>query len=304
MKESISYSFLLNIVVLFIFICFAIVMGILSYYRAFKANAMIIESIEKYEGFNCVSKAEISKKLNTIAYNTPFNVNCNSIDGNCVTDENHNYAVVSYDLDFEGTKIYGNEMNSSYKCDGPDGACKTNKHYQYGVYTYMYVDLPIVSNILRLPVFGKSDILYEFRNFYVYSKNDRTIVTDVESSFDGLYTREMNSGILYVNDSYKSNVVIDDNGKLLDAHTVTAKVLLTLYTGELVGSGSGYNFNEYGEIDLFSDPNVSHSFNYKNYFIIMDSRKNLGDTVQDQVNRYGFNGNSLFECGHVKDFSI
>lgn len=302
-----SYSFILNIVILFIFVCFAIVMGILSYYRAFKANSIIIETIEKYEGFNCFSEAEIATKLNSIAYNVPFSVNCNSKGDNCRVDTNQNYAVVSYDLDFEGTKIYDDRLNSSYKCDGTNGACTTNKHYQYGVYTYMYVDFPIVSNILKLSVFGKSDILYEFRNFYVYSKNGKKIITDVDSSFNGLYTHEMNSGKLYVNDAYKSEEVILE-GKRLDANTVTANVFNSLYTATLSGNVSDYNFNKFGYVDEYSNPNISYSYNYKNYFIIKDIGKRLGQSAETVILNKGLNGGDIYgqtpKCGYVKDFSI
>ena len=74
MKESISYTFVLNIIIIFIFICFAIIMGIFSYYRAFKANTIIINSIERNEGYNCISAQEAGQKLNNIGYSTPFNV--------------------------------------------------------------------------------------------------------------------------------------------------------------------------------------------------------------------------------------
>ena len=68
MKESISYTFLLNIVIVFVFTCFAIVMGVLSYYKAFKVNNIITNSIEKYEGFNNLSRNDINLKLNSIGY--------------------------------------------------------------------------------------------------------------------------------------------------------------------------------------------------------------------------------------------
>ena len=103
MKESISYSFLLNIIILFITVCAAIIMGIFSYYKAFRANSIITETIEKYEGYNCIAKEEIARKLGGIGYNTPFNVKCKNSDGNCETDnaENGNYKVTSYNLDFD-----------------------------------------------------------------------------------------------------------------------------------------------------------------------------------------------------------
>ena len=174
MKESISYTFVLNIVIMFIFICAAVIMGIFSYFRAYKANTIIINEIEKYEGYNCLSAQTIAQKLSTISYNVPFDAKCKSnYDKPCMTDENKNYAVVAYNLDYntgdyvkigrenDDQKKY-NKMNSQYKCD--DDKCENTKKYQYGVYTYMYVDLPVVSSMIRIPVYTKSSVMYEFRN--------------------------------------------------------------------------------------------------------------------------------------------
>ena len=178
MKEGISYSFLLNIIILFIFVCFSVVMGISSYYRAYKAGAIIVESIEKYEGYNCLSEKEIALKLGSITYNVPFNVSCDSKGTSCKTGDG--YVVVVNDLDLNSDKKAWNEnMNSSYSCEERSNVfegstteikvCSTNKHYQYTVYTYMYFDLPVINSIVRIPFISKSKILYEFRNFYDFN---------------------------------------------------------------------------------------------------------------------------------------
>lgn len=168
MKESISYSFLLNIVIVFIFVCFAIIMGVLSYYRAFRANEAIVESIEKYEGFNCASQAEIDRKLGTIGYVTPFSVTCDDKDQPCKTDTNENYKILSYNLDGpsieEEEAVYAAGDNMSSISITNEGT----KHYQYGVYTYMYVDLPVVSNMIRIPFYSKTNVMYEFRDLDIY----------------------------------------------------------------------------------------------------------------------------------------
>lgn len=175
MKESISYSFLLNIIILFIFVCAAIITGIFSYYRAFKANNIITSEIEKYEGYNCESKKAIERRLSGVSYNVPFNVKCKSSDKNCVTDdeENGNYAVVAYNLDHKnGIYAFDDNMNSNVSNDG------YTRNYQYGIYTYMYVDLPVVSSIIRIPVFSKTRELHEFRRLTLFKDvalNDKVI---------------------------------------------------------------------------------------------------------------------------------
>lgn len=185
MHESISYSFLLNIVILFVFVCGAIIGGIFSYYRAFRANTIIVNEIEKYEGYNCKSKESIAKKLQSITYNVPFNVKCKSSEPNCITDndENGNYAVVSYNLDYnDGSYAYGEVMNSKVSTDG-----SYTERYQYGVYTYMYVDLPVVSQILRIPFYSKTKVLHEFRHLVktdLFGTYDLNIIpSDIKGDF-------------------------------------------------------------------------------------------------------------------------
>lgn len=214
MRESISYSFVLNMVILFMFVCLAIIAGIFSYYRAFRANTIVINAIEKYEGYNCLSEEESKRKLNTISYDVPFEVNCNNKGGTCMTDTDKNYAVVSYNLDFTGAKYVNVQdfpntntindkyktMNSTYTCNYY--YCTNTKKYQYGVYTYMYIDLPIVSQMIRIPFFSKTKILYEFRDIIEtetkkpFDSREMTVIDDSEgirlaaSKYNGLIIKD------------------------------------------------------------------------------------------------------------------
>lgn len=180
MKESISYSFLLNIIILFIFVCAAIITGIFSYYRAFRAGTIIVNEIEKYEGFNCVSENSIAQKLSGVSYKLPFNIHCKEGEDNCITDEGYNYKVYSYNLDNNlsdnpdmvekiqvGDSSYIAAVSTNcYDDFNGKPLCKMSSEYQYGVYTYMYTNLPVVSAFLRIPIYNKTKKLYDQRNLY------------------------------------------------------------------------------------------------------------------------------------------
>ena len=218
MKESISYTFLLNIIILFIFVCAAIVMGVFSYYRAFKANSIVVNAIEKYEGFNCLSEQEAATKLNNISYNVPFNVTCKESYGKpCMTDLNGNYAVVSYNIDYssgeyvkvandfkyeENKRYY--DMNSQYDWETGE---QTNR-YQYGVYTYMYVDVPVIGSLIKIPFYSKTKYLYEYRdinktssnenaNFYDRRNTNKERLIDFEVVLMGRYAQASTGGIKF-----------------------------------------------------------------------------------------------------------
>ena len=171
MKESISYTFLLNIVIVFIFLCFAIIMGVFSYYKAFRANSIVVNAIEKYEGYNCASKEEINKKLDTIGYNVPFTPTCRKDEKNCVVDENNRYKIVPYNLDGPENGEYVNDITGSIFVDGT-GNNRQTLHYRYAVTTYMYVDLPVINHLIRVSFVSKTNTMYEFRK--IMRKDDVT----------------------------------------------------------------------------------------------------------------------------------
>lgn len=161
MKESISYTFLLNIVIVFIFISFAIIMGVFSYYKAFRANTIIVNAIEKYEGYNCASKEEINEKLSGIGYNVPFTPKCKSDEKNCVVDEQNKYKIVPYNLDGPTDGEYVNDITGSIFVD--EDRDNQTRYYKYAVTTYMYIDLPVVNQLIRLSFVSKTNTMYEFR---------------------------------------------------------------------------------------------------------------------------------------------
>ena len=140
MKESIGGTASLNIALVFIAIVFAFLAASLSYYKAFKVNNIITNSIEKYEGFNDLSINEINMQLNSIGYQR-YDVNCS---------ETRNFKGVEFSL-----------VN-----DNIDGVCiyfhndSDNKTYEYGITTYMTINLPIVSEFIKIPINTVTNEIY------------------------------------------------------------------------------------------------------------------------------------------------
>ena len=131
MKESISYTFLLNIIIVFIAISFFAIMGIISYSKAFRVNSKIVNAIEINEGFNSYSKDNIANTLTSYGYQK-YRVNCPKKDGQDAIAE-----------------ASGQEGYCIYYFDQGD-------RYSYGVITYMNFDFPIVGRFFRIPVYTKT----------------------------------------------------------------------------------------------------------------------------------------------------
>lgn len=280
MKESISYSFLLNIIILFIFVCASIIAGVFSYYKAFRANTIIINEIEKYEGYNCNSMSKIASKLKTISYNLPFDVKCKDGEDNCATDEFNNYKVYFYYVDhFDDSSGYTTYVDdesfdsSIIRCDS-DNNCEMLYTYQYGVYTYMYTDLPLVSGLLRIPVFSKTAQLYDFRNL---TSDGKFFIFDADS-FPSYIADAMSSGVYdLANGSNNYAQLIEVNSDDLNNGSITY--------------GSGMAYFGYGRKKILDYSDV----NLRDDFIMSDADKNNATSLKNSGKK---------RCGYIPNWSI
>lgn len=133
MGKSIGSTASLNIILAFLAIVFAFLAASLSYYRAFKINNIIVQSIEKYEGYNDNAIAEINNKLSSIGYER-YVISCPS------------------------SKTFNKSVYSLIAEKSGDGICvffhedSSKKTYSYVITTYMTINIPIVSNFLKIPI--------------------------------------------------------------------------------------------------------------------------------------------------------
>lgn len=138
MREGIGSIFLYNIIIIFIIITFAFIAGTLSYSKAFKVNSRIINSIEKYEGYNGLSISEIDNILGTIGYRHQNVGKCPTKNGGSLIPHSGGYKYCVYEFK------------------------EKNGYYSYGVLTYMYIDIPIIGDLLEVPVYSRTAALYQF----------------------------------------------------------------------------------------------------------------------------------------------
>lgn len=138
MKESISYTFLLNIIIVFITISFFAIMSIISYSKAFRVNSKVVNSIEINEGYNNYSTTNITQVLNSYGYQR-FNKSCPKKDGQSAINTINNKTS-------DGICIYEFDRGDTYS---------------YGVITYMTFDFPIIGNLIRIPVYTRTMTMHK-----------------------------------------------------------------------------------------------------------------------------------------------
>lgn len=142
MKQGIGLTYTLNFVIIFIVITFAFLFGIMSYYKAFKVNSRISNAIENHEGYNVLSVDEINNILGTLGYRTG--------------------AVTCPDREYKGT-MYSAEIGIDYAiCVYEYPVNSETGYFRYGIVTYIYLDIPIIGQTLKLPVYSETEKIYKF----------------------------------------------------------------------------------------------------------------------------------------------
>lgn len=145
MKEAIASTYIYNIILIFMVIVFAFVMGTIVYYKSFKTNKNILDIIEKYEGYNDLARGEIDEKLKSIGYGLKGDSICPTKDGQT--------AISPISKDYKYCVYY-------FSNDTKDNS---DQFYSYGVITYITFDFPLVNIFIKIPIYTKSNRIYRFR---------------------------------------------------------------------------------------------------------------------------------------------
>lgn len=155
MREAVGGWSLMNIFIIFFIIVAFILTGTVIYYKGYKVNSQIINSLEKYEGYNRLSAAEIDRTLDTLGYRQSGKDSiCGSSASSgeplsCLADNER------YEFSLTCSKSDKNKSNSF------EG---NNYYITYKVRTFIYIDLPF--NIsMKIPVTTKSNPIYQFTGY-------------------------------------------------------------------------------------------------------------------------------------------
>lgn len=140
MKEGIGFTATINIITIFIVVTFGFLAATLSYYKAYKVNNAIADSIEKYEGYNDLAKTEISQKLAGLGYSQGNNLRCNK---NNTTSS----ITTNNDTPYDYCIVYQEGKNN---------------YYNYKIITYLRIDIPVVNLVLPIEIKSTTENIYYF----------------------------------------------------------------------------------------------------------------------------------------------
>ncbi len=141
---------LLNIIIIFLVITFGFLAATLSYMKGFRTSSKVVNALEKFEGYNSLSQAEINRILQTIGYTrTGSSDDCSTTryGSNAELKDFDGYRVCIYEVPDE-------DSNSPYR----------KRYFRFKVVTYIYFDVPLVNRTLALPVMATSDKIFDFKD--------------------------------------------------------------------------------------------------------------------------------------------
>ena len=147
MKESIGMTMTINIMIVFLLVTFAFIFGTMSYSKAYRASSVIINALEKYEGFNEDAFYEMNNGLQALTYLSDYEVKC--------PEKKKNSSGEGKLQSLEG-KETRNYCIYLFKDDGD------TIHYTYGVVTYMTFELHLFGMNLRIPIYNTTRRIYKF----------------------------------------------------------------------------------------------------------------------------------------------
>lgn len=159
MKEAIANAGVFNLIIMFVIVLLALFIGSLSYSRAFKVKNKIVEEIEKDQGYTSVTETEINSWLQQIGYRV--NTGSTKNTDKCARTVTGNGGKNGTLINIEGIYQYCvYEFDTcTYTKEGKVDSSKCGKYYR--VITYMYLDMPIIGGLLRIPVNGETMIFNE-----------------------------------------------------------------------------------------------------------------------------------------------
>lgn len=132
MRESLGAAFIVNLIIIFIIIFIAIFATSTSYTKAYKVKNQIVNLIEENNVDYSQASGEIEQFLGDVGYRVNGGGTCP--DGENEVRSNYRYCVTRID-----------ETSSN-----------ENKTHYYKVTAFMYFEIPVVGNLIEIPVKGET----------------------------------------------------------------------------------------------------------------------------------------------------
>ena len=151
MRESIGQSFLVTLVVTLVGIIIIILLCAVAYSKTFKIKTKLVDILEKYKGFDDVYQAA-SGEMESYLLSIGYRRNVNGV-SDCPSE--------SPDGRYLGDAINNDFSQFHYCVYEFDSGIGANRGKYYGVLVYIYFDIPLIGDILEIPVYGETEVFFD-----------------------------------------------------------------------------------------------------------------------------------------------
>ncbi len=150
MRTSIGGTAIMYIFIVFFILMAFLLTGTVIYYKGYKINSQIANSLEKFEGYNQFSAEDIDRVFKNLGYRYKNNSKClNGTDGSCLAEN--------------GKHEFSLTCSRTEKNKG-DNYVGNNYYITYKIKTYIYIDLPL--NIsMKIPITSRTNPIYQFTDY-------------------------------------------------------------------------------------------------------------------------------------------
>lgn len=158
MKEAIGNAALFNIVIIFVAILIAFFVGSLSYTKAYKVKNKIVEEIEK-EGEHSTT-VEQAENAYANAEDEIIDWLSNGNDGTGIGYRHNTNGGQNNTTNCNGDGTLVNKVSDYEYCVYRHSTCNGDNEGRCGVYytvtAYMYFDVPIIDDLIKIPISGET----------------------------------------------------------------------------------------------------------------------------------------------------
>ena len=142
MKSAIGNAFIMNFIIIFTVIFIGLFVTSLSYTKAMKVKNKITDIIEVHNGFDDDTKGEIEAYLKEAGYKIS-----KGDKSKCTYKNSPNGMEVVYPKNNASNYDY-----CVFKFENDNGT-------YYGVKTYMYLDIPVIGDVVKIGIYGETKTL-------------------------------------------------------------------------------------------------------------------------------------------------
>lgn len=150
MRTSLGGTAIMYIFIVFFILMAFLLTGTVIYYKGYKINSQIANSLEKFEGYNQFSAEDMDRVFKNLGYRYKNNSEClNGMDGSCLAENGkHEFSLTC-------------SRTEKNKDDNWEG---NNYYITYKIKTYIYIDLPL--NIsMKIPITSRTNPIYQFTDY-------------------------------------------------------------------------------------------------------------------------------------------